>query len=389
MTATTLRFTALDTLFFRESRPFEAIGGSELASLFPPPPRTVAGAIRTAIGDSLDADWYAFHRDHTGYTVGGFKLFDLIGYNDDLGRLRIKGVWLSTKGERLYPAPLYLLRKDDELARLMIDNAEQTSLGRVRLPRIPKGREGFKPLEKVWLTQAGLEKTLAGGVPGLDDIRGTDELYAEEPRLGIARNNRLRTVKKGLLYQSRHVRPQKKAKLSIEADIIGLEGLPINKRVVRLGGEGRMAGIEIVESPPFPLPPTPGSNIHGLILTLLAPARFSGNTWLPDNFSSTEIDGTQVWTGKINDILLTIHCAVIGKALREGGWDMAAHAPRPVQSLIPPGSAWFCTVDDNGLDRAITALHNQQVGEDQKLGRGRIACGLWNFETLTTNNKGE
>ncbi len=389
MTATTLRFTALDTLFFRESRPFEAIGGSELVSLFPPPPRTVAGAIRTAIGDSLDADWHAFHRDHTGYTVGGFKLFDLIGYNDDLGRLRIKGVWLSSKGERLYPAPLYLLQKDAELARLLIDDAEQTNLGRVRLPRIPKGREGFKPLEKVWLTQTGLKKTLAGGLPGLDDIQCKENLYAEEPRLGIARNNNSRTVKKGLLYQPRHIRPNKRAKLSIEADIIGLEGLSINKRVVRLGGEGRMAGIEIAEPPPFLQQPAPGSNTHGLILTLLTSARFQGNNWLPDAFSSTEIDGMQVWTGKINDIPLTIHCAVIGKALREGGWDMAAHEPRPVQSLIPPGSAWFCTVDDNNLDRAINGLHGQQVGEDQELGRGRIACGLWNIDTLTTNNKGE
>ena len=249
MSATTLQFTALDTLFFRESRPFEAIGGSELVSLFPPPPRTVAGAIRTAIGDSLGADWHAFHKGHDGYTVGGFKLRDLIGYNDDLGRLRIEGVWLSSNGERLYPAPLYLLQKDAELDRLLIGDPEQTRLGRVRLPKLPEGGAEFKPLEKIWLTQAGLEKTLAGGVPGLDDIRGKDDLYTEEPRLGIARNNRSRTVKKGLLYQSRHVRPQKRAKLSIEADIIGLEGLPINKRVVRLGGEGRMAGIEIIESP--------------------------------------------------------------------------------------------------------------------------------------------
>lgn len=62
MTVTTLRFTALDTLFFRESRPYETIGGSELGSVFPPPPRTVAGAIRTAIGESLDADWKAFKK---------------------------------------------------------------------------------------------------------------------------------------------------------------------------------------------------------------------------------------------------------------------------------------------------------------------------------------
>ena len=60
-TAKTLRLTAFDTLFFRESRPFDAIGGSELASVFPPPPRTVLGAVRSAIGDALGADWKQFH----------------------------------------------------------------------------------------------------------------------------------------------------------------------------------------------------------------------------------------------------------------------------------------------------------------------------------------
>ena len=61
MNTKTLRFIAIDTLFFRESRPFETFGGIELASLFPPPPRTVAGAIRSAIGEALGADWPAFH----------------------------------------------------------------------------------------------------------------------------------------------------------------------------------------------------------------------------------------------------------------------------------------------------------------------------------------
>ena len=45
------RFAAFDSWFFRESRPFDSIGGAQLASHFPPPSRTLAGAVRTSIGD--------------------------------------------------------------------------------------------------------------------------------------------------------------------------------------------------------------------------------------------------------------------------------------------------------------------------------------------------
>ena len=45
-------FTPLDTWFFRESRPHGSIGSSELGSVFPPPVRTLLGALRTLIGDT-------------------------------------------------------------------------------------------------------------------------------------------------------------------------------------------------------------------------------------------------------------------------------------------------------------------------------------------------
>lgn len=392
MSIKTLRFTALDTLFFRESRPFEAIGGSELTSLFPPPPRTVAGAIRSTIGESLGADWHAFHQDLEGYTVGGVRLRELIGYGpDDLGKLGLAGLYLTANDERLYPSPFLLLRKgkDADFRRLLIGDSCRTSLGQVRLPKLPRGGEGYKPLENVWLTGAGLGKVLAGGVPDVGDLQEKALLYSEESRLGIARNNQQRTVQKGLLYQSRHIRLVRKVELAIEVDLTGLEAVNIDKRLVRLGGEGRMAGIEVVTTPEFPVAPTPTGNTGGLILLLLSPARFGGKAWLPAGFAAIDENGCRVWKGAINGISLTVHCAVIGKPQREGGWDMAKKAPRPVQSLLPAGSAWYCTVDDGNLAKAIPALHDKQVGEDQKLGRGRIACGLWNNNEMTTLTKGE
>ena len=50
-------FEPLDTWFFRQARPHGSMGNSELGSQFPPPVRTLLGALRTAIGDA----WFARH----------------------------------------------------------------------------------------------------------------------------------------------------------------------------------------------------------------------------------------------------------------------------------------------------------------------------------------
>lgn len=381
----TLRLNALDTWFFRESRPFDSIGGSELASVFPPPPRTVLGALRTAIGDALGADWQQFQSQKENYRLpDGRKLYDLIGYADDLAGLALGGVWLALDGERLYPAPLFLLRRrGGDFARLRIGGAVRTRLGNARLPVAPD-REERAPAG-AWLTRAGLEKVLQGGVPDEGELHERQALFSEEPRLGIARDNGARTVLNGLLYQSRHIRPQ--ARLSIEADIAGLDGLDIESRIVRLGSEGRMSNLAFAATPVKPAQPTPGKNSVGLILTLLTPALFGG--WLPADFVLENQNGVDVWRGEINGIALTLHAAALGKAQREGGWDMVGRKPRAVQSLIPAGSSYYCTVDDGNLAAAIAALHGRQIGDDPQIGRGVIVCGLWNQNAFSIDHPGE
>ena len=53
-------FNIIDSWFFRESRGLDAIGAGASSSLFPPPVSTLAGALRTSIGDQLGVNWQAF-----------------------------------------------------------------------------------------------------------------------------------------------------------------------------------------------------------------------------------------------------------------------------------------------------------------------------------------
>ena len=396
----TFRIRAFDTLFFKESRPFEAIGGSELTSLFPPPPRTILGAVRTAIGDAKGVNWTAFKNG----SDEAKEVREIIGYGDDLGSLSLDGVWLSIAKseslkdepmfERLFPAPLMVLKKmlvdgDEEFERLQIGEAVQTHMGMAHLPELPKGKVGFKPLESCWLTLSGLASVLAGNTPDKQDVWGEGDLFSKESRLGITRNNQTRTVEEKMLYQSRHIRPQ--ANLAIDFDISGVPDDLINERVLRLGAEGRLAGMMLVDQAKqetFPSAPKVTNDTCGIVLTLLSPAYFGDQKWKPSEFTlekgqSSETKVPVKWHGELSGMKLTLHAAVIGKAQREGGWNVAEHKPRGVQSLIPAGSCFYCTVNDGDIQATIDALHGQFIGQQTELGRGRVVCALWKESEFT------
>jgi CRISPR-associated protein Cmr3 len=360
------RFDPLDSWFFREARAFDTSGSNELSSLFPPPARTVAGAIRTLIGETQGVDWEQFAQD------GEYAdLKRCIGIGDDLGELKMVGPYPLWNKARLYPVPLHLLAKEQQYVFLKPGDPVECDLGRVRLPKLEKSLPGAKPLENAWLDGANLQRVLSGEPP--ENAYRTKDLYTVEPRLGIARNNAQRTAADGLLYQTRHIRPR--PDLAIGVDVSGLppEWHPRNG-VIRFGGEGRASAVTVEPVPS--LLSTPKANSQNLLLMLLTPADFGHQKWKLPGFSESEQDGVRVWRGSLNGVDLVLHSAVLGKAVREGGWDLMNQRPRPVKSLMPAGSVYFCTVEGDP-QAAIDALHGLHIGHDTALGRGELAVGSW------------
>lgn len=367
------RLDPLDTWFFREARGFETSGHNELSSLFPPPARTVAGAIRTLVGEQRGVDWSRFLEDEE-YA----DLRAAIGESDTLGQLELTGPYPLWNGERLYSVPLHVLEKDQQYRFLGPGTPVRCDLGLVRLPSLVNTGAaplpGAKPREGHWLKRADLQRVLAGQPP--TEVIETSCLYVEEPRLGIARNNARRTGRDGLLYQTRHLRPH--AGLAIGVETRGLPAaLYPAPGVIRFGGEGRSSAISLSDQPQAPLV-APGIRDGHLLLMLLTHADFGGYNWLPPGLEPDERDGVCVWRGALHGIPLTLECAVIGKAAREGGWDLSRERPRAVRSLIPAGSVYFCTLD-TGVDpsAAIEALHGHHIGNGTALGRGELAVGTW------------
>lgn len=369
---TRLKFSAFDTLFFREARPMESVGAKPLQGRFPPTARTVAGAVRSVIGEAMRVDWDAYRKGDAQQQA----VRDIIGSadSDGIGALDLHGAFPMLGDERLYPAPLHLLHHaaEKKYVRLQPGAAVSCDLGKVYLPEMTPALPGAKPLENCWLTGADLAHVLSGGQP--DNIIPQGALFTAEARLGIALNNVTRSAEDGKLYQTVHARVQDNVSIGVE--VAGMpESLALQNAVLRLGGEGRFAHVASCPvSPEFAA--SKPDNAKGLLLMLCSAADFSGN-WRPIGFTEqVDAHGATVWQGAIAGVTLRIQCAVLGKSQREGGWDMQKHQSRPAVSLIPAGSVYFCQVEGE-LQHAAQQLNGKKIGNDTTLGRGELAVGYW------------
>ncbi len=388
---TTWQFEAQDSLFFRESRPMNSIGNAELSSIFPPSTQTLIGAIRHVLGEISGVDWKAYSQQQQQH-----PLAEIIGYGENMASLHFSGIWIHKDGQRLYPAPLNLMyqnltsQQDNKRCFFLEIDSEptQSDLGKIRLPKLSSNDGGSKNLENIWLSKANYERVLNGIPPEPEDwfilkspsqTRQKNSLLIEEPRIGIATNRQQRAVKKGLLYQTKHIRLTEGVSLcmdvSIDSKHQAISQQADNHFFTRLGGEGRLASITQHTVPPPLNAPDIGKYFIIYLLTPLLIDQTKQAQWHP--LPLTEMKQEQgAWTGQLNGIEISLHSAVVGKAHSEGGWDLAKHKPKPLKPYIPAGSVFYCSSEAK-TQAIINALHNQQIGAEQALGRGYIALGKW------------
>jgi CRISPR-associated protein Cmr3 len=385
----------VDSWFFREARSHDAVGVGLLDSVFPPPATTLAGAIRTTIGDHLGADWHAFNRNEG-------ELHGLLGEGNNMGLLDIVAIQLSVEGRPLFPAPQDLLKslknngQCSKFHRLKIGAPIHSDLGYTAMPEMD-APAGSKPLEDHWITAEGLQCWLAGELPDASQLIAKSDMIASEPRLGIGRNNQQASAKEGLLYQTRHLRPTGKKPFSIDVYLKGMSSELVQKLPkttnLRLGGEGREASVAISQEeirPPGAPKAANCKKARGVVLYLAGPANFNDavandgpSLWCLPGFSPVinESDETTHWQGELAGVRLKLISCVLPRPYRSGGWDQKLRKPKPLISLAAPGSIYYCELQDSS-DNPVTpellqALQKHPIGSDTSLGYGRVFAGLW------------
>lgn len=368
-------FRPFDTLFFRDGRPFEQAdeGMAEVASLFPPHPGVLGGALRAALaraqGWNGSGDWRDQRASHDGRET---TLGDVIGDGADPGLLALGPPAVLQRHDdgwrRLYPAPQHLLAGGDPQCPCLAfveptpvdDRALHSDLADVpvRLPEMRPKVEGAKPLAGKWLTPAGLATVLDGRRPDADDIIGQDELWQQEFRVGLQRGGNTRAAVPGMLYAASFARLKNAAALGIEVKGLDPNWVPQSPAV--LGGSQRLTQIEAGEWEEASHNAAASGELR-FVIVLTGPMKPEGPGWRTPGaeFDPQRLPGARVVA------------ACVDRPVMIGGWDSIAHQPRPLQPYLPAGSVFF-------LEGAAPADGwPPALGGDTKQGYGRYLAGRW------------
>lgn len=386
-----IALTPIDTLFFRDSTPFDQGTSPQdgVPSVFPPHPPTVTGAIRAAL--AREKGW-------NGRDPWDAVLVAALGDGPDVGPLRVTGPVVLRGEVPVFPLPRHVMA-----SRIHARGAAapawratgwfapgarvESDLGCVRLP-VPKamageteaaGAAGDKASRSArpWVTAVGLHHILDGRLPAPAELMDPSALWVDEPRVGIQRASGTRTAERGMLYSTRHVRLQPGVRIGVE--VAGLPGdwtLLVDARrscprTIALGGESRLASVE-----PW------GGLARGECIS--DQARRAGRLTLvaltPLRLARGAIAGRVSLAPGLH-----IACACADRLLRIGGWDSRQRAPLPLTNAVAPGTTLFCEASIDVLDAPDSDLERGliRVGRDVDAGFGLCAVAREPWEEMS------
>lgn len=355
----------IDSWFFRDGSPFNAgeSGQGHARSIFPPNPPSIVGVLRASL--AMAGGWSGRGRWEKSLT-------DVLGDGfDDLGTFRLHHATVLKGDEALYklPANILLERQPGEskpIPRATLIPSEQATLcdlGRVRLPasRIP--RAGLEPGDGVWISLEGMRSILEGHLPESGELFLESELWHEEFRIGLERDNKTRAAIKGQLYAPRHIRLEADVSLGVSFELGADWSLP---RTFGFGGEARLASASSIDL--WRLPQSPRELVDSrkrAAIFVLSPLSLSEHEQLRPNAPFLGMDG------------VTLVSACVPRPLHIGGWNSLARRPRPLTPFIAPGSVFFVSMEDKDACQEVLRLHDSRIGNHTNHGYGHVLVGTW------------
>lgn len=406
----TLLFEPLGVLLFRDDRPFDA-GQHSLATSRFPLPSVFRGAVRTALFEAAGAD---FRRPNFNLKSLDQGILGGARFVDDHGDEKvspeafdIRGPLVARKtGDSHYeyvlpwPQDLVVTRtpKPYEEPKILCAEIMHPRTPDVRRPtsmRMGPSPRTLEPMNQAlpwmrfrnppklkstpWLTAAGAHaymKRSSGPDPILTLIKGEDwleesDFLDKETRVGIARATETLGARlvatDSMFYTMIAWRMCPRFRFAVEVDLGRLRDdqqvdrmkellRALQGRLVRLGGKSGHARVEVLEPEPKPK--------HGI----------SPEWAQPDPAKAPPSSKLWLWTPGLYDPANTPGVtATMGETLRLGGFDMANHCPRPLQSALDRGSVlWFSALDPQAL-----ASHQQDLAKSHDLPVSSYGYGHW------------
>jgi len=359
-----LHIEAVDTLMFRDGRPFNQhdAGAAEAVSVFPPYPPTIVGAVRLALAKA-----HGF--DGTGSTWPE----DIVGTGVDwqgdatLGPLQFSSIMVLHGEQIVFPVPLSVVEGHDasgdpQMTCLRPGAERDCDLGaKVHLP-VParSDLQGIKSIDDRWLSEEGMEAVLAGRAPDRADLVARDEVWRNEPRVGIGIDIRNRRVNEGQLYMASHVRPGEATALYIEVSGTDLSDYPTG--LTPLAGEHRMANISSGERVHLPTSPSLKTENGAISYTVI-------------HLSPCLLDRLPRPGESLDNLPGKVVSACLGRPRVIGGWYSVQGRAIAMRPALPAGSVWFMETKQGEPDP--TQFHATHIGKAPEWGFGQILIGVW------------
>ncbi|MCY4151805.1 MAG: hypothetical protein OXE94_06160 [Aestuariivita sp.] len=370
-----LSLEPIDTLFFRDGRPFDE---SSRAVSGLPNPQILAGALRTELLRSIDIDFKLLSdsiRNENNFKTAAFEVGGKIGA--EIAQARFCGPYISRKENNtdkdqiLFPVPCTLRLSENqdcggELIRLDPLGTEYSLPGWRNQSNVPRPlwamtNATLKIPENEWITCDGMTDFLRGRVPSINSLVSSDSLYSFEDRTGIAIDVNSGTAQEKMIYGTRRLvlKPAVKFLASITASpqVLALLPKPDNPRLLFFGGEGRQAVLTSYSPTYKPLTARielPQNEGNGRILVLTTPGHFG--SWRPN--------GLRVLSAAVSG-----HIAI-------SGWDLAREVPKPTRFAVQAGSVYFLSSDGFRDDMRSFPYGLGNI-VDTSLGWGDYCEGVW------------
>ncbi|GBE54809.1 CRISPR-associated protein [archaeon BMS3Bbin15] len=338
-----IKIDSLDTLFFRDGKPFTMGEDTWSNGLFPPSPSVLYGAIRSA--------YFSNHID---------ELKKATKNDDPTKNLKIVGVcvYLSDKDKTYLPLPNNCVQKKDN-KETVVSVLPMNGLKDVKSSCPAK--YALKSVENVANVGGGLIKIdslkeyLECSKDSFSSILKMADRVLPEPKIGIGISKETGTSEEGKLYRVDMMRLENKKGKSLSL-VIDFEGLDLPERgMMKLGGEGKAVSYQKSEPVNFSVDK---SKLDGdrFKLYLSTPAIFK-NGWLPQWIDENTLEG------EYKGLKLQLLTASIGKPILIGGFDMKARKPKPMYKAVPAGSMYYFEIIKGDLESALEVFDQKAISD--------------------------
>lgn len=340
-----LSLEALDTLFFRDGKPFSMGEETWAEGIFPPHPSTLYGMLRSV--------YFAHHLD---------KLSGVNTAMDPTQDFVIESFCLEIAQKPVFLGPFDAFRygKDNhgklfELAPVsssIVSDFPFTYL----LQTTQTGKIATLGEKKDLLTLEQFNQYLAG--KDTFDYLPLGDYLTDEPKIGIGREFSTRTTSEGKLYRVEMKRLEGKrqaginnsTKLNLLVGFEGIQGFPQGSGIARFGAENK--AVTYADAADFVVPYHLDDKDEYLKIYLATPAIFTDGLYPLSWFESNGLELIAVANGRV---------LPIGGFYIKGKGTSNRPYPKPMYRAVPAGSVYYCKIEKGSQDTWKEKIHEGSI----------------------------